>query len=227
MKKGRSIYQVRRENLLDVIGRRFAGNKSAAAEALHFTQPTLIYRYLSGKKQIGATLARKMERIAQEPEFWLDEDHRTASAVEMTRAGYQVIRRVPLLTWSRAATWPADAAAFKPSADQEWISTGEPCGEHAYALRVAGDSMTDPRGDNSFPEGTLIVLDPDIRARPGDFVVARAYGGELTFKQLVRDAGRLQLKPLSPQYRMLELGTEADVAGVLVQAIRVYRRPLS
>jgi len=224
MKKGRSIYQVRRENLLDVIGRRFAGNKSAAAEALRFTQPTLIYRYLSGKKQIGAKLARKMERIAQEPEFWLDEDHRTGRAEE-PGGSYQVVRRVPLLAWARAATWPADAAAFKPSADQEWISTGEPVGEHAYALRLSGDSMTDPRGDDSFPDGTVIVLDPDIRAQPGDYVVARTEGGEPTFKQLVRDAGRLQLKPLNPQYHMLKLASEADIAGVLVQATRVYRRP--
>ena len=126
VQKGRSVYAVRRDNLLDVIGRRFAGNKSAAAEALSFTQPTLIYRYLSLKKQIGAALARKIERIAQEPEFWLDEDHRIALAEQPDGGLYHVIKRVPLLAWDKVVTWAEDAAAFKPHPDQEWISTGEP-----------------------------------------------------------------------------------------------------
>jgi SOS-response transcriptional repressor LexA len=93
-------------------------------------------------------------------------------------------------------------------------------GPHAYALRVVGDSMTNPHGSPSFPEGTVIILDPEREAAPGKYVVVRQKGdSEVTFKQLVRDGGRFYLKPLNPRYPILEMNEDAVICGVLVQAV--------
>lgn len=78
-------------------------------------------------------------------------------------------------------------------------------GHDAFWLRVLGSSMTSPVG-TSFPEGMLILVAPDMEPRSGQFVVARmADTNEATFKQLIKDAGELFLKPLNPAYPITQV----------------------
>ena len=80
--------------------------------------------------------------------------------------------------------------------------------------------MTNPGGAPSFPEGTIIIVDPEREATPGRYVVVRQNSDtECTFKQLVRDAGKHYLKPLNPRYPLLEMLPDAVICGVLVQAV--------
>lgn len=89
-------------------------------------------------------------------------------------------------------------------------------GEDAFWLRVSGNSMTSNSG-NSFPEGFLILVAPDIEARQGQFVVARMIdSNEATFKQLVRDAGELYLKPLNPSYPTKPVDDTWEIVGTVV-----------
>ncbi|UXA38085.1 XRE family transcriptional regulator [Pseudomonas juntendi] len=90
-------------------------------------------------------------------------------------------------------------------------------GEDAFWLRVSGDSMTLSSGGPSFPEGFLILIAPDIEPRAGQFVVARMIGtNEATFKQLVRDAGDLYLKPLNPTYPTRPVDDAWEIVGTVV-----------
>ena len=89
-------------------------------------------------------------------------------------------------------------------------------GEEAFWLRVVGASMTSATA-HSFPEGSLILVAPDIEPRPGQFVVARMLDtAEATFKQLVKDAGELFLKPLNPAYPMKPLDERWEIVGTVV-----------
>lgn len=89
-------------------------------------------------------------------------------------------------------------------------------GEDAFWLRVSGNSMTSPSG-TSFPEGTLILVAPDIEPRSGQFVVARMIdSNEATFKQLVRDAGDLYLKPLNDFYPTRAVDDTWEIVGTVV-----------
>lgn len=89
-------------------------------------------------------------------------------------------------------------------------------GEGAFWLKVVGSSMTSPSG-HSFPEGFLILVAPDIEPRPGQFVVARMIDtNEATFKQLVRDAGELYLKPLNPVYPIKPIDDAWEIVGTVV-----------
>ena len=57
---------------------------------------------------------------------------------------------------------------------------------HAFALRVAGDSMVNPLGFPSIPEGSIVIVDPDGIAENGKIVVARLEDSvEATLKKLV------------------------------------------
>jgi SOS-response transcriptional repressor LexA len=89
-------------------------------------------------------------------------------------------------------------------------------GENAFWLKVIGNSMSSANG-TSFPEGHLILVGPDIEPRPGQFVVARMIdSNEATFKQLVRDAGELYLKPLNPSYPTKPVDNTWEIVGTVV-----------
>jgi SOS-response transcriptional repressor LexA len=69
----------------------------------------------------------------------------------------------------------------------------------------------------SFPEGTLILVAPDIEPRSGQFVVARMLdSNEATFKQLFRDAGELYLKPLNQSYPTKVVDDTWEIVGTVV-----------
>ena len=102
------------------------------------------------------------------------------------------IRMVPLLS-------QVQAGMFKEiidSGDAEMIATAAPLKRYSFALRVAGDSMLP-----TFPDGCIIYVDPEVEAKPGDFVIAENDQHEATFKKLVRVDSKLWLQPLNPQYR--------------------------
>ncbi len=58
-----------------------------------------------------------------------------------------------------------------------------------------------------FPAGAIIVVEPDLEAIPGNYVIVRNGGGEATFKQLVKDGEDWYLKPVNPRYPIKPLGS--------------------
>ena len=96
---------------------------------------------------------------------------------------------------------------------EEWIDAPVGSGKHSFWLQVVGDSMTAPTGQ-SIPEGALILVDPDVQAENGSLVVAKI-GDSVTFKKLVRDAGKAFLKPLNPSYPVTELTGDHQIVGVV------------
>ena len=60
---------------------------------------------------------------------------------------------------------------FKPTGTFDTVPVTVPIKRHTYALRVHGDSMVSDGGD-SFPEGSIIIVEPEMEALPGDYVIA-------------------------------------------------------
>lgn len=108
--------------------------------------------------------------------------------------------------------WSDVTDPYQPGDAEEWteVYDGRPS-KRAFALRVTGDSMTSPFPNvRSFPEGTIIIVDPDRGADPGDFVVAKDVDTQqATFKQLMQDGGRWFLKALNPAYPAIEIDDPA------------------
>jgi SOS-response transcriptional repressor LexA len=92
---------------------------------------------------------------------------------------------------------------------------------HTFALRVHGDSMISESHD-SFPEGSVLIVEPDMEAISGDYVIAKNLDGETTFKQLVKDGGEYFLKPLNARYPIRPLGT-AEIIGVVREFSKTFR----
>ncbi|PBP62597.1 peptidase S24 [Pseudomonas syringae] len=124
--------------------------------------------------------------------------------------------KVPLISWVQAGAW-CEASNFDPYEDEDWISCPVPISKNGFALRVRGDSMTNPTSGRSYPAGCIIFVDPDIEANPGDRVIARVpRTNEMTFKVLVEDAGRQFLRPINPQYPIIDITEETYICGKVV-----------
>jgi repressor LexA len=90
--------------------------------------------------------------------------------------------------------------------------------EHAFLLRVRGDSMS---GEGIMPRD-LVVVKPQQTANHGD-LVAVLLGDEATVKRLHLDPKGAKLMPSNPAYDPIIIDTEdARVIGRIVGLIRDY-----
>ena len=99
----------------------------------------------------------------------------------------------------------------------ERYPTIAPVRQHTFALRVIGDSM-----EPKFQEGTILIVEPEMDANPGDYVIVKNGNDETTFKQLIKDGADWYLKPLNERYPIKPLGA-SNIIGV-VRAIELLLR---
>ncbi|MFQ6574159.1 LexA family protein [Pseudomonas sp. UM16] len=127
--------------------------------------------------------------------------------------------RYPVISWVAAGAWAEAVEPFPPGfSDRYEISDYNSKGA-AFWLEVRGDSMTAPTG-TSIPEGMMILVDTEADVTSGKLVIAKlANSGEATFKKLVEDGGRRYLKPLNPEYKMVECGEDCRIIGVAVRVM--------
>jgi len=112
---------------------------------------------------------------------------------------YGRLSTIPVISWVKAGRWKEVCDAFEPGDADEWIES-DIRGRNVFALRVTGDSM-----EPEFKEGEIIIINPHIEARPGDFVVVKNKQGEATFKQLKKYGSSWVLHPLNPKYPDIEV----------------------
>lgn len=116
---------------------------------------------------------------------------------------------VPLISWVQAGQWQDVIDNLHPG-EGERIHTTYRVRKHTYALRVRGDSM-----EPKFPDGAILIIEPEENPEPGSYVIIRQNGGEATFKQLVQDGTDRYLKPLNPRYPIMGLKPDAVFCGVV------------
>lgn len=157
--------------------------------------------------------------------YWLEsgmgEKSQTGNVQAVTKRG-----RVPLISWVAAGKFGEITDMYQPGEAEQWedVVDNQP-GENAFALRVKGESMTSPYpGSDTFPDGTVIIVDPSRSCDAGDYVVAKDVGTqEATFKKLVTDSGRWFLKPLNPSFPTIEIDDPAlRVIGKVIES--AFRR---
>jgi len=174
-----------------------------------------VTQWLSGYRSIGEKVARKIELTLDLPINWLDQidlnDGDNFDTNVQTRGS------VPIISWVQAGHWQQAIDNLSPGEGERFQTTVKPLA-HTYALRVKGDSM-----EPTFPDGCIIVVEPQMDATHGDFVIIRQNGDEATFKELIFDGAQRYLKPINPRYPIMELKPDAELCGVVVQMGRNFR----
>jgi len=125
----------------------------------------------------------------------------------------------PLITWVQAGAF-CETGQLSPIDDVSnfYPYPAKNAGKNTFALKVKGDSMTSTSGQRSYPEGSIIFVDPDKVASPGQRVIAR-YGNTTTFKQLMEDeSGYRYLKPLNDRHELIKPNDDMHVCGVIIGA---------
>lgn len=123
----------------------------------------------------------------------------------------------PVFSHVQAGMFSPEFRTFTERDAERWVSTTKKASDNAFWLEVDGHSMTAPAGSKpSFPEGMLILVDPEEPVDPGDFCIARLGGDEFTFKKLIKDSGQVFLQPLNPQFPMMPCNEHCRVVGKVV-----------
>lgn len=135
-------------------------------------------------------------------------------------------RRVPLISSVQAGMWTEIVDSFMPGDAHDWITTAADISREAFALSIKGDSMYKFDSSESFKEGDIVIIDPSVQPKPGDFVAARNGKQEATFKKYrprgMNDKGveYFELVPLNPDYPVIR----SDLEPVQIIGTAVERR---
>ncbi|ENN6711889.1 LexA family transcriptional regulator [Escherichia coli] len=126
------------------------------------------------------------------------------------------MRRIPVISWVQAGQFTECKAAEVFSEVDKWVETSLRIGDNSFALEVKGDSMTNPNGLPTIPEGATVIVDPDAEPLNGNIVVARLDGtNEATVKKLVIDGPQKFLVPLNPRYPNISINGNCLIIGVV------------
>lgn len=138
------------------------------------------------------------------------------SNVAMT-AQPEMVFRYPVISWVIAGDWAEAVEPYPPGFSDRYEMSDYDSKGPAFWLEVKGDSMTAPSGV-SIPEGMMILVDTEADVKPGKLVIAKlSNSNEATFKKLVEDGGIRYLKPLNPEYKMVECDERCRIIGVAVR----------
>lgn len=125
--------------------------------------------------------------------------------------------RYPVVSEVAAGAWAEAEEPYPNGYSDRYEATDYKAKGPAFWLEVVGESMTAPSG-TSVPEGMLILVDTGVEARPGKLVVAKVpSSNKATFKKLIEDTGRLYLKPLNPEFKMMPCSDDCKIIGVAVR----------
>lgn len=116
---------------------------------------------------------------------------------------------VPLIAWVQAGYGVSAVDNLHPG-EGERIETTYRARRHTYALRVNGDSM-----EPKFPQGCIVIVEPEENPQHGKFVIVRQNGDEPTLKQYVEEGSNKYLKPLNPRYPIITMGPDDVFCGVV------------
>lgn len=99
----KSIYDIRKENLKEIVRTEFDNRQVRLAERMQ-VQPNLINRWCSGAKNIGANAAREIETLGRKQQYWLDVDH-SAEIIKDSPAKNDDEWTIEQLVSSRLRSW--------------------------------------------------------------------------------------------------------------------------
>lgn len=129
-------------------------------------------------------------------------------------------RVVPLISWVQATAFFESGIWESPNTNYDSYACPNPnAGARTFALTVRGDSMTGFFGGRSYPEGTIIFVDPDHPVSSGQRVVACLKNRRYSFKELAEnEMGEWYLKALNPRFSTSEQDRPSKVGGVVIGA---------
>lgn len=128
---------------------------------------------------------------------------------------------VPVISAVQAGMWTETYASSRLNDVIFWTQTTANVSDEAFGLEVRGESMTNPHGLPSIPEGSIVIVEPhygQLDDLYGKIVVAMLDGStEATVKKLVWDSPYSYLMPLNPAFKPIQINGNCRIVGRVVQ----------
>ena len=186
-------------------------SQAQLAKLCGYSSASRIGNYELGERKISADDALRISEILEVSPAEL----MFGSQSEQVISNYQY----PLFTKVQAGAFSTEFNSYTQKDAVSWIPTAKKASERAFWLEVEGQSMTAPPGGKpSFPEGMLILVDPEEEVEFGDFCVARLLNDEFTYKRLSRDGGIEYLEPLNPRFDLIPINGNCTIIGKVIKS---------
>lgn len=190
--------------------------------------PSTLYDLERGDSK-GSARLHAIARILGYSADWLDNEKgpEKPAAINEEHARYgdnfappsAPVRMLPIVAFANAGNFQEVIDSFEPGdADNYYPAPpGVALSNSAYWTTVSGFSMKNPNGGQSFPPGTMILVEPEDKSPPnGSFVIARLPDThEATFKRLNYEDGLFHLEPLNPQYKIITVDQPLEIIGTI------------
>jgi transcriptional regulator with XRE-family HTH domain len=125
-------------------------------------------------------------------------------------------RMVPLCREHQLGPLHGQGLTAQQPGGLEFVATNFPHSGRAFALRLSGTSML-PR----FLPGDLIIIDPEVQADPGTFILART--DQVLFRRYrPKQAGTFtgaELMALNPDWPAVMMTSDDSILGVLTEHV--------
>ncbi|MGQ6276430.1 LexA family protein [Serratia sp. IR-2025] len=177
-----------------------------------------VSQWVNGGTAPSAKFISKLAEVLGVSERWLTEGGLIEESKGNAYPGPDIRRRVPLLSSVQAGSWKEIIEGNLQDVN-EWIETTAKVSPFSFSLRVSGDSMDGPPGQGvSIPNGSIVIVDPEVEALNGRIVVARVNGSnEATVKKLAIDGPNIYLMPLNPNFKPIPFDENCVIIGVCVR----------
>jgi SOS-response transcriptional repressor LexA len=187
---------------------------------------TYLSQLLNGHRNLGEKAARNLEVKLGWPPRSMDRPVDESGEEDNSYRPPAGLRPVPRISFVQAGVWTGAVDPYEQGAGDDYLLTQLDLGPNAFALTVRGESM-----EPEFKEGDSIIIDPDVKPSPGDFVVAKNAQEEATFKKYrprgVNEQGEqvIELVPLNDDFPSLRSDyTPLQIIGTMMEHRR-YRKP--
>lgn len=198
---------------LDELGWKKSGRASRLCSLLRdkISQPA-VRKWLKGGGHPSMPRLEELANLTGRSIEWLlmggDEDESSSTASRP-----QPFCAVPVISPHFLLDF-ANGAPLDESVIDRWIPTPIKVSTQAFAFVHKGLSMQSASG-LSYPDGSIVVIDPSVSAHPPCRVLAQTENGA-AFKELVEDAGVTFLRSLNPQYPNITMNKQVNIHGVAV-----------
>lgn len=211
------ISEIRRRNLLLLLERYNQDKDFAAQVKIPTTYLSKLKSPREGDKKMGNAKARQIEEHLKLPFGWMDTLHGDDGA--LLEPG-TAPAKVPLLTVLEAPHARRLVNNHVPLLEHELHATNRPIQRHTFAMVLPDDAMVGPAGTPSLPVGTVVVVEPDEIALPGDYVVIAPRSSKEAAMLRVLDVvkGARVARALNPQFATLRISQFVSICGVAKEA---------
>ena len=148
------------------------------------------------------------------------EDHTEINPASLRKRSVSAAigREIPIVSWVSAGCW-AESPCIESHEQETRFVTGK-MPKNTFCLEVSGCSMENKDAKDSFPDGSLILVNPDRIPELGDYVIAVDEATQdATFKQFIEDCGKKKLKPLNPQFPVMDVTETTAIKGVVFRNV--------